>query len=115
MILIQDFRVIPPNHLLKHCEIVVLSHGRWDLVLDKMSAYTHKGYTSARQDVDPFPLIPGARWHRSLRGKHAASVGKDRVVIVSKITISVTTPEVSHFVVRDFDTGSDDGLNEDTD
>ena len=28
--LIQDLHVIPANHSLKQCEIVVLNHGRWD-------------------------------------------------------------------------------------
>jgi hypothetical protein len=70
-----------------------------------MPAFTHKGYTSAGQDVEPFPLIPGARWRRSFRGRHAAAVGKDTVVIMFEITMSVSTAEVPRFVARDFEGG----------
>ena len=86
LVLIQDLHVIPANHSLKQCEIVVLSHGRWDPALENMPAFTHKGYTCAGQDVEPFPLIPGARWRRSFRGRHAAAVGKDTVVIMFEIS-----------------------------
>ena len=105
LVLIQDLHVIPANHSLKQCEIVVLSHGRWDPALENMPAFTHKGYTSAGQDVEPFPLIPGARWRRSFRGRHAAAVGKDTVVIMFEITMSVSTAEVPRFVARDFEGG----------
>ena len=105
LVLIQDLHVIPANHSLKQCEIVVLSHGRWDPALENMPAFTRKGYTSAGQDVEPFPLIPGARWRRSFRGRHAAAVGKDTVVIMFEITMSVTTAEVPRFVARDFEGG----------
>ncbi len=42
--------------------------------MENMPAFTHKVYTSVGQDVEPFPLIPGARWRRSFRGRHAAGV-----------------------------------------
>ena len=103
--LIQDLHVIPANHSLKQCEIVVLNHGRWDPALENMPAFTHKGYTSAGQEIEPFPLIPGARWRRLFRGRHAAAVGKDTVVIMFEITMSVTTAEVPRFVARDFEGG----------
>ena len=86
--LIQDLHVIPANHSLKQCEIVVLNHGRWDPALENRPAFTHKGYTSAGQEIEPFPLIPGARWRRLFRGRHAAAVGKDTVVIMFEITMN---------------------------
>ncbi len=103
--LIQHLHVIPVNHLLKSSEIVLLSKGTWDTSLEEMPAYTHKSYITGGQVVDPFPLIPGAQWRRSFRGKHAAAVDKPIVIILFSIQMSTTTPDSPLFVTCDFETG----------
>ena len=87
--LIQQVHVIPADHSRRHCEIVVLSGGRWDAKLEHMPAYTHKAYTSGGQLQEPFPLMPGTQWHRSFQGRHAAVVHKERVTILFEIQMSV--------------------------
>jgi hypothetical protein len=76
LVLIQDLHVIPANHLLKQCEIVVLSHGRWDPALENMPAITRKGYTSAGQDVEPFPFDPGCSVAQVFSRKACCSRGQ---------------------------------------
>jgi len=103
--LIQQVHVIPADHSRRHCEIVVLSGGRWDAKLEHMPAYTHKAYTSGGQLQEPFPLMPGTQWHRSFQGRHAAVVHKERVTILFEIQMSVANLEQSLFVSRDFHGG----------
>ena len=96
---------IPADHSRRHCEIVVLSGGRWDAKLEHMPAYTHKAYTSGGQLQEPFPLMPGTQWHRSFQGRHAAVVHKERVTILFEIQMSVANLEQPLFVARDFHEG----------
>ena len=103
--LIQQVHVIPADHSRRHCEIVVLSGGRWDVKLEHMPAYTHKAYTSGGQLQEPFPLMPGTQWHRSFQGRHAAVVHKERVTILFEIQMSVANLEQPLFVARDFHEG----------